>query len=273
MQIFLPKDCLDCWNRLCKTSGAFPADCAHSPNDSCIDYGGADRNGSALHSNKEQCCVDAGGYVETVVQNIPQQSPNGDQDSCTTAYNEQSEDNFDTNNFDTISPSTQYVFPSIQFGCKGCISNITFYTNSSQQLNDTTMFNILLWRYYNDNSSNSSMLVLGHNYSVNVTEPFVYIPWSGSSHSTTISLNYICFDPGHIFGLSIPGSEAFNLDVLSEKPGSASTVVYRRSHRSCDSLGKLFSPQSSESGGNILIAVRVSTVSMVTTSTVTSSSK
>ena len=244
---------------MCDTSGEFPADCAQIPNDDCIDYGSVDRNGSALYSNKEQCCIDAEGYVNSVVaQHVPQQ-PQG---SCSTAYNDQDE-NIDTKNFDTLLTSAQYVFPSIQFSCHGCISNITFYTNSSQQQTDATFFNIQFW-----SSNSSSMLLLAHNYSVNVTEPLVYIPWSRSSHSTTISLDNknICFDPGQVFGLSIPTLGSFNLDVFSEKPGFATTTVYRRDSQSCKSLERIFSPQSSESGGNILIALRASTV---TTSTVT----
>ena len=109
------------------------------------DYGGVNRTGPMLAQpeNYLLCCEAAGGYVDTVVQNLTLDISQSS--SCSSSYNEQPEGNFNQNNFNNLEQQTQYVFPSIQFGCKGCISNVTFYTRSQQQPADFTIFNILLW--------------------------------------------------------------------------------------------------------------------------------
>ena len=260
-------ECLNCWDQLCQPGQLPIPECARPPNDDseCIDYSEENLNGPELADNHKLCCLKADGYVShTVNQSIVQQlTPvfNGSS-NCSKIFNEQREGNFDINNFNSIvSQQTQFVFPSIQFGCKGCITNVTFYTRSQQQTNPT-IFNILLWGNYRNltSSSGDSVFVLRQNYSVNRTDQLTFMPWNGNSgFSTTISLdnNDVCFEPGHVFGLSVPGSGAFNLEVFREKSNAKTTTVYKRDPLSCESLGRLFYPQSSSIDGNVLIAVGV----------------
>ena len=179
--------------------------------------------------------------------------------SCSSSYNEQPEGNFYGNDFNNLEQQTQYVFPSIQFGCKGCISNVTFYTRSQKQPADFTIFNILLWGHHRNITENSEVFELRQNYSVNVTEPLTFMDWNADSYSTTITLGNrsVCFNPGYVFGLSISGTREFNLDVFREKPSSISTTVYSRTRQACESLGTLFYAKPNHIGGNVLVAVGV----------------
>ena len=130
------------------------------------------------------CCEAAGGYVDTV-QNLTLDISQSS--SCSSSYNEQPEGNFNGNDFNNLEQQTQYVFPSIQFGCKGCISNVTFYTRSQKQPADFTIFNILLWGHHRNITENSEVFELRQNYSVNVTEPLTFMDWNADSYSTTIT--------------------------------------------------------------------------------------
>ena len=273
LQLFCFTGCLECWDQLCRPGGGQP--CA-TPECIGIDYGGGNLNVSVLSSNHMLCCAEAVGYINhTVNQNIVQQLTRDNSDNgCSKIFNEQREGNFDINNFNSIvSQQTQFVFPSIQFGCKGCITNVTFYTRSQQQTNPT-IFNILLWGNYSNltSSSGDSVFVLRQNYYVNVTDQLTFMPWNGNSgFSTTISLenNDVCFESGHVFGLSVPGSGAFNLEVFKEKSNAKTTTVYERDTLSCESLGRLFYPQNSSIDGNVLIAVGVREMSSITTTSTT----
>ena len=254
--IFLAADCLECWNGLCLPDGNTPM-CALTDNDR-IDYGGVDRTGPmlALPGNMMLCCEAAAGYVDTV--NLTQMTlDTASQSSCSSSYNEQPEGNFNVDNFDTLGQQRQYVFPSIQFGCKGCISNITFYTRSQVQ-GESTIFNILLWGNYRNVTENSEVFELKQNYSVNMTESLTFIEWNTVSYSTTITLGSkfsVCFNPGYVFGLSVSGTREFNLEVYREKSSSTSTAVYSRTRSLCESLGTLFYPNPNHIGGNVLVAV------------------
>ena len=262
-------ECLNCWDQLCQPGQLPIPECARPPNDDseCIDYS-EDLSGPELSDNHTLCCLKADGYVShTVDQSIVQQlAPvfNGSS-NCSKIFNKQREGNFDINNYNSIvSQQTQFVFPSIQFGCKGCITNVTFYTRSQQQTNPT-IFNILLWGNYRNLSSSfgDSVFSLWKNYSVNVTDQLTFMPWNGNSgFSTTISIgnNDVCFEVGHVFGLSVPSSGTFNLEVFREKSNAKTTTVYKRDPLSCESLGRLFYPQSSSIDGNVLIAVGVKKV-------------
>ena len=207
------------------------------------------------------CCEAAGGYVDTVVQNLTLDISQSS--SCSSSYNEQPEGNFNQNNFNNLEQQTQYVFPSIQFGCKGCISNVTFYTRSQQQPADFTIFNILLWGHHRNVTENSEVFELRQNYSVNVTEPLTFMDWSTDHYRTTITLgnSSVCFNPGYVFGLSVSGTREFNMEVFREKSSSISTTVYSRTQQSCESLGTLF---YAKSGGNVLVAVDVRELESVT---------
>ena len=255
--IFLAADCLECWNGLCLPDGNTP-NCALTDND-CIDYGGVDRTGPMLAQpgNMMLCCEAAAGYVDTV--NLTQMTlDTASQSSCSSPYNEQPEGNFNEDNFIILGQQRQYVFPSIQFGCKGCISNITFYTRSQQQ-GESTIFNILLWDHYRNQTENSEVFELKQNYSVNMTESLTFIEWNTDSYSTTITLGSqsVCFDSGYVFGLSVSSISEFNLAVYREKSSSTSTAVYSRTRSPCESLGTLFYPNSNHIGGNVLVAVGV----------------
>ena len=151
------------------------------------------------------------------------------------------------------------MFPSIQFGCKGCISNVTFYTRSQQQPADFTIFNILLWEHHRNVTENSEVFGLRQNYSVNVTEPLTFMDWNTDSFRTTITLgnSSVCFNPGYVFGLSVSGTREFNLEVFREKSSSITTTVYSRTRQSCESLGTLFYLKPNHIGGNVLVAVGV----------------
>ena len=258
-------ECLDCWNGLCLRDGNTP-NCATTQND-CIDYGGVDRIGPMLAqpANYLLCCEAAGGYVNTTIQNLTQLTLDTSQSSsCSSSYNDQPEGNFNQNNFNNLEQQTQYVFPSIQFGCKGCISNVTFYTRSQQQPADFTIFNILLWGHYRNVTENSEVFELRQNYSVNVTEPLTFMDWNTDSYRTTITLGNrsVCFNPGYVFGLSVSGTREFNLEVFREKPSSINTTVYSRIRQSCESLGTLFYAKPNHNGGNVLVAVGVREVSV-----------
>ena len=264
--IFLAADCLECWNGLCLPDGNTPS-CGLTDND-CIDYGGVDRTGPMLaqSGNMMLCCEAAAGYVDTV--NLTQMTlDTPSQSSCSSSYNEQPEGNFNVDNFDTLGQQRQYVFPSIQFGCKGCISNITFYTRSQQQ-GDSTIFNILLWGYYRNVTENSEVFELKQNYSVNMTESLTFIEWNTDSYSTTITLGSksVCFNPGYVFGLSVSGTRELNLEVYREKSSTMSTAVYSRTRSPCESLGTLFYPNSNHIGGNVLVAVGVREETSITIS-------
>ena len=253
-------ECLDCWNGLCLRDGNTP-NCATTQND-CIDYGGVNRTGPMLAQpdNYLLCCEAAGGYVDTVFQNLTQLTLDSTQSSsCSSSYNEQSEGNFNRDNFNTLEQQTQYVFPSIQFGCKGCISNVTFYTRSQQQPADFTIFNILLWGHHRNFTENSEVFELKLNRSVNVTEPLTFMDWSIDSYRTTITLGNrsICFNPVYVFGLSVSGTREFNLEVFREKSSSVTATVYSRIRQSCESLGTLFYAKPNHNGGNVLVAVGV----------------
>ena len=251
---FLAADCLECWNGLCLPDGNTP-NCALTDND-CIDYGGVDRTGLMLArpGNMMLCCEAAAGYVDTV--NLTQMTL--DTASQSSSYNVQPEGNFNEDNFITLGQQRQYVFPSIQFGCKGCISNITFHTRSQQQ-GESTIFNILLWGHYRNVTENSEVFELKQNYSVNMIESLTFIEWNTDSYSTTITLGSksVSFNPGYVFGLSVSGTREFNLEVYREKSSSTSTAVYSRTRSPCESLGTLFYPNSNHIGGNVLVAVRV----------------
>ena len=255
--IFLAADCLECWNGLCLPDGTTP-NCALPQNDvDCIDYGGVGLTGPMLEGNMMLCCDAAAGYVDTV--NLTQMTlDTASQSSCSSPYNEQPEGNFDEDNFDTLGHLRQYVFPSIQFGCKGCISNITFYTRSQQQ-GESTIFNILLWGHYRNVTENSELFELKQNYSVNMTESLTFIEWNTDSYSTTITLGSksVCFNPGYVFGLSVSGTREFNLEVYREKSSPTSTAVYSRTRSPCESLGTLYYPNPNHIGGNVLVAVGV----------------
>ena len=260
---FLATECLDCWNGLCRQAGGLDIpNCALSDND-CIDYGGVDRIGPMLAqpANYLLCCEAAGGYVNTTIQNLTQLTLDSSQSSsCSSSYNDQPEGNFNQNNFDDLEQQTQYVFPSIQFGCKGCISNVTFYTRSQQQPADFTIFNILLWEHHRNVIENSEVFGLRQNYTVNVTEPaLAFMPWNTDNFRTTITLgnSSVCFNPGYVFGLSVSGTREFNLVVFREKSSSISTTVYSRTRQSCESLGTLFYAKPNHIGGNVLVAVGV----------------
>ena len=260
---FLATECLDCWNGLCRQAGGLDIpNCALSDND-CIDYGGVDRIGPMLAqpANYLLCCEAAGGYVNTTIQNLTQLTLDSSQSSsCSSSYNDQPEGNFNQNNFDDLEQQTQYVFPSIQFGCKGCISNVTFYTRSQQQPADFTIFNILLWEHHRNVIENSEVFGLRQNYTVNVTEPaLAFMPWNTDNFRTTITLgnSSVCFNLGYVFGLSVSGTREFNLVVFREKSSSISTTVYSRTRQSCESLGTLFYPKPNHIGGNVLVAVGV----------------
>ena len=214
----------------------------------------------AQPANYLLCCEAAGGYVNTTIQNLTQLTLDSSQSSsCSSSYNDQPEGNFNQNNFDDLEQQTQYVFPSIQFGCKGCISNVTFYTRSQQQPADFTIFNILLWGHHRNVTENSEVFELRQNYSVNVTEPLTFMDWNTDSYRTTITLGNrsVCFNPGYVFGLSVSGTREFNLEVFREKSSSISTTVYSRTRQSCESLGTLFYPKPNHIGGNVLVAVGV----------------
>ena len=265
---FLATECLDCWNGLCLRDGNTP-NCAKAQND-CIDYGGVDRLGSMLAQpdNYLLCCEGAGGYVDTFFQNLTQLTLDSSQSSsCSSFYNEQTEGNFNQNDFNALEQQTQYVFPSIQFGCKGCISNVTFYTRSQQQSADFTIFNILLWGHHRNVTENSEVFELRQNYSVNVTaEPLTFMDWNTDHYRTTITLGNrsVCFNPGYVFGLSVSGTREFNLEVFREKSSSISTTVYSRTRQSCESLGTLFYAKPDHIGGNVLVAVGVRELESVT---------
>ena len=180
----------------------------------------------------------------------------------------QPEGNFNQEDFNNVEQMTQYVFPSIQFGCKGCISNVTFYTNSQQQ-GDSTIFNILLWGHYRNVTENSDVFELKQNYSVNVTEALTFMDWNTIYYSTTITLgsSSVCFNPGYVFGLSVSGTREFNLQVYREKSSSMSTGVYSRTRQSCESsLGSLYYAKPDDIGGNLLVAVGVREETVATSS-------
>ena len=196
--------------------------------------------------------------MDTVVQNLTLDISQSS--SCSSSYNEQPEGNFNQNNFNSLEQQTQYVFSSIQFGCKGCISNVTFYTRSQQQPADFTIFNILLWGHHRNVTENSEVFELRQNYSVNVTEPLTFMDWNTDSYRTTITLgnSSVHFNPGYVFGLSVSGTREFNLEVFKEKSSSISgTTVYSHTRQSCESLGTLFYAKPDQIGGNVLVAVGV----------------
>ena len=203
------------------------------------------------------CCEAAGGYVDTV-QNLTLDISQSS--SCSSSYNEQPEGNFNGNDFNNLEQQTQYVFPSIQFGCKGCISNVTFYTRSQKQPADFTIFNILLWGHHR-NITEKLRSIWAEAKLLSECDRAINIPWTGMQ--TVIAL------PSHLvieayvsiqdmfLGLSVSGTREFNLEVFREKSSSISTTVYSRIRQACESLGTLFYAKPNQIGGNVLAAVGV----------------
>ena len=78
-----------------------------------------------------------------------------------------------------LEQQTQYVFPSIQFGCKAVSATLPSTQEASSNQQILPSLNILLWGHqYRNVTENSEVFELRQNYSVimNVTEPLTFMP-------------------------------------------------------------------------------------------------
>ena len=177
------------------------------------------------------CCPGAEQFIKTVIE--PDIEPVGftNTSGCSTLYNPPPEQ-FVVSNYGELLLDNQYVFYDVQFTCSGCIKNISIYHKFSNNMD--RVLTVQLWKVNRNISDNSSILLLSENQSIT----FTISSTSWADYYQTVGEVELCFEPGDIFGVTVPSS--FNgIDIFAEK-NTPNSQFYARERPSCDSLRKVY---------------------------------
>lgn len=236
LSLLLYAECLSCWDKLCE-DGTYnnplnlcSCPCInatlYSPSDSCNS-----KIGSYNHAPNNLCCPGAEQFIKTVIK--PAIEPVGftNINACSTLYNPPPKQ-FVDDDYEELLLDNQYVFYDVQFTCSGCIKNITIYHKFSNNLD--RILTVQLWKVNRNISDNSSILLLSENQSITFTATST--AWF--DFYQTVGEVELCFEPGDIFGITVPSS--FNgIDIFAEE-NTPNSQFYARERPSCNSLRNVY---------------------------------
>ena len=144
----------------------------------------------------------------------------------------------------------EYLIPSFTFSCQGCILQLQMLIDSTAIPNGLTLH---LWNSYKRARDNSNLYERNESFPVSITPEVT--PRDGYSLISSAISTPVCFEPGDVFGFSLPPGSS----VVVGPPGTDEVVGYKVAEPSheCDQNLLFQSSDETSLGGLPLIILKI----------------